>query len=265
MTALRARPYSADIRHALASLCLALCGCATDSVSRHEFNELSLSLRAMRSENDRLAGKIDRIEQTLASNQVVSTMSFQKNPSVSTDALPPLIVVKLKPRSDPPPRVKTEVAVIEPSQAWASATVEPSSDRDDDTDIADLAFHSGLDALKTGDIEGGVRQMRQFVEQWPRHPKADNALAYAGVGQMNLGAYDEALKSFEAVSKHYPAGDASAEALLHMGECQLKLRRAEQAKAAWERLIESDPQTAAATQARLHLSSLAARATTTEK
>lgn len=248
---------------------IALSGCATTSTTRTELDELLVSVRALRAENARLEARLEKLEQKAALAQATrgSGPTRPAPPPIakqesSLDALPPLTVVKLKPRRDAAPRIDTGVAVVEPPATVVdelgdskSAGETPPSDDPTDLAIAETQFERALDSLKTGNAEGGVQAMQQFVVEWPRHPRADNALYFAGVGLMSAGEFEQAASSFQRVTAEYPAGDAVVDAMLKLADCRLKLKQPREAQSTWERIVQTYPGTAAATQAQARLTS----------
>ncbi len=250
-------------------------GCATDAVTRLEHAELLSSMRAMRAENARLESRVERLEQEKVMAQargaapasarasLPAPVSAAPQASASAmDALPPLTVVKLKPRKEPAPRLATAVEVEEPAETVVETLrgQEVAAPEPDEADLAmaESQFERALSMMKTGNSEGGVAQMQQFVTDWPRHPKADNALYFAGLALMAEKDFEHASGLLERVLAQYPAGDAVLDAMLKLAECRLKLNRPREAKATWERIVSSFPGTAAATQAQARLASLSA-------
>lgn len=253
---------------AIASLILAA-SCATDGVSRTEHAEVLVSLRALRDENARLEARLEKLETRQGPTRSTAMAPSAPAPAPkstgsdkqlsSNDAMPPLAVVKLKPRRDPAPKIDTSVEIEEPSES-VLAEVAP-ADVPDNADqlIADAQFERGMQALKTGNSELGIAQMKQFTTDWPRHPRADNALYLSGLAMMADKDYGKASESFERVVVQYPAGDAVLDSLLKLAECNLKLNHPREARATWEQIVSHYPGTAAATtaQARLASSSVA--------
>lgn len=255
-------------------------GCATDAVTRSEHSELLSSMRALRAENARLEARIEKLEQarvlaasrtTLVAPATASPMPAPApraaSPATSSmDALPPLTVVKLKPRQEAAPRISTAVEVEEPAESiiedlkgTAAAKAADGGEPDEaDLSMADAQFERALTAMKTGNSEGGVAQMQQFVTDWPRNPKADNALYFSGLALMAEKDFEHAAGYFERVLAQYPAGDAVLDSMLKLAECRLKLNRPREAKATWEKIVSSFPGTAAASQAQARLASLSA-------
>lgn len=237
------------------------------------------SVRALRADNARLEARLEKLEQKAAVAQAsrggaaVKPAPAPIRPGAvadsSLDALPPLTVVKLKPRREAPPRLDTGVAVVEPPQGVVEElTPPPGAAKDVEMDDADLAmaeaqFDRALDSLKTGNAEGGVKAMQAFVGEWPRHPRADNALYFAGVGLMSLEDFEGAASSFQRVTAEYPAGDAVVESMLKLADCRVRLKQPREAKSTWERIVHAYPGTAAATQAQARLSSHSAASAAT--
>lgn len=225
-------------------------------------------MRALRAENARLDARLEKVEQQLviarASSARPAPVAAEPKPvaqgsaSSSADALPPLTVVKLKPKKEAAPKLNTEVAVAEPPEGIVE---ELRTDGDGKPDAADLAmadaqFERALEAMKTGNPEGGVAQMQQFITDWPKHPKADNALYFSGLTMMSQKEYETAAGNFQQVLAKYPAGDAVLDSMLKLAECRLKLNQPREAKATWEKIVTTFPGTAAATQAQARLASL---------
>jgi tol-pal system protein YbgF len=254
---------------------IGLCACATDQVSRTEHSELLASVRALRAENARLENRLETLEQAqksaaprmspepLAGNSTSSGRTTAGSAPVvpAAENVPALTVVKLKPRRDSAPPVATEVEVIEPPEglvtgldAPAPTSVEAQSG--DDPVLLEAMYQQGLDALKTGNNESGIAQLQQFAKDWPRHPRADNALYFAAVGLIAARDFKAAEVLLDQTVKTYPAGDAVVDALLKLADCRAHLNRNRDARATWERVVNSYPGTQAATFAQARLSAV---------
>ena len=263
LTPAEAGPYPLTaIRPIIAIACFALSGCATDAVTRSEHTELLASLRALRVENARLESRVARLEQEKQATAsrpapVVhpsQPAQSQRPAPASADALPPLTVVKLKPRKEAAPPIMTNVEIAEPPETLVQEFKNDAPAPDEaDQAMADAQFERGLSMMKTGSSESGIAQMQQFVNDWPRHPKADNALYFSGMAFLAQKDFEHATEQFERVINHYPAGDAVLDSMLKLAECRLKLNRPREARATWERIVTGFPGTAAATQAQARL------------
>jgi tol-pal system protein YbgF len=154
--------------------------------------------------------------------------------------------------------------VVEPDQEEVEAFVSASPESAEpasapapvNTAALDAEFDQGMSALRTGNVELGVAKLQAFAEQYPRHPRADNALYFAGLGRVGLSDHEGAALTFERLIETYPAGDAVLDGMLRLAECRLKLNQREDARALYTRVITQFPGTAAATQAEQRLASL---------
>jgi tol-pal system protein YbgF len=171
-------------------------------------------------------------------------------------------VIKLKPRTDPATRIDVGVTVVEPSPEILHDL--PASARESapavETGVAapggEADFEQGVAALRTGNVEGGVTRLLAFASAHPKHAKADNALYFAGIGQMGLERYDEAARTFERLLTDHPAGDAVQDGMLRLAECRIHLNQVQDAKAVYAKVVASYPGTAAASQAEQRLGTL---------
>ena len=270
-----------SIRRLLAALLLcALAACAHDTASKADVDALKAELRTMREQQARLGERLERIERTAAVSQArpaQAQASTSKSPASKAPApaassspaaeVPDLKVVKLKPKDDPAPPLPTKVAVVEPDEeeveAFVSASPESSASSEPasapapvNTAELDAEFEQGMSALRTGSVEAGVARLQAFADQNPRHPRADNALYFAGLGRVGLNDNEGAALTFERLIETYPAGDAVLDGMLRLAECRLKLNQREDARALYTRVITQFPGTAAATQAEQRLASL---------
>lgn len=236
-------------------------GCATDLASRSELGELAASVRALRAENARLEAKLNALEDQRTRAEPAPKRSpapaIAAAPPSEREPLPSLTVVKLKPRREAKISIPTEVLVEEPPEGLAleltdNLKAEPMDEGAEA--LAQSQFNRGLDMLKTGNPGGGVAQLLQFVTDWPKHPKADNALFLAGTGLMGQRDFEAAAKLFDDVSKKYPAGDAVLDSMLKVAECRLRLNRVDEARAVYQQIVSTFPGTIAATQAQSKLS-----------
>lgn len=216
-------------------------------------------MRALREENARLEKRLDRFE-LLASvgARPPSGAGGLNLPEPAPESMPSLTVVKLKPRTQAAPKIATGVAVVEPAPEVLDGIKDPVDDTQLDQDVGDALFDQGVAALKTGNVAGGILELQKFAAQSPRHPRADNAIYFSGLGLMGLGDFDGAARAFDDVVARYPAGDAVLESLLKLGECRVRLNRTADAKLVYQKIVSSYPGTTAATAARARLTSLTA-------
>ncbi|HYV44377.1 MAG TPA: tetratricopeptide repeat protein [Myxococcaceae bacterium] len=238
-----------------------------------ELSDVRAEVKALREENARLARRVERVEIDLAvrkaSGKSPAPSGKPASAAPASGEIPSLTVVKLKPKVEPPPPLNTSVPVVEPPadvlEALASAPARgdglASTTGDDDGPsedpaLADGEFDQGLQALRTGNVEGGVDKLKQFARDHPRHARADNALYFASVGMIGLGDLEGAAATLEAMLREYPAGDAVSDGMLKLAECRTRQSRARDAKTLYSEVIQRYPGTAAASQAEQKLAQL---------
>ncbi len=239
-------------------------------MAHSELQELTSEVRALRAENQRLEQRLDRLELHDAVGNSPTTSAGQKAvvpgftvPEPRPEAVPSLTVVKLKPRAQAAPKLPTGVAIVEPDpvaldnlkKAPAAETAEAS---EEDKDVGEAEFDHGVASLKTGNVEKGVAELQKFAADSPRHPRADNALYFSGLGLMGLNDFEGAARAFEDVRARYPAGDAVLDSMLKLAECRLRLNKPADARTVYQKIVAAYPGTTAASTAASRLSSLTA-------
>jgi TolA-binding protein len=268
--------------------------CATTAASQAEVGRLEAEVRSLRATQTALVERLERLENRDTVARAGARNAAPGKPAAApastsagprTDDAPvegaslgrapsELAVVRLKPRKDPAPRIATSVAVVEPDEdqmemfigpagedsgpAVSAATTASRADAlpDKDPALLDAEYERSVALLRTGNVEGGVDQLTRFADANPRHPRADNALYFAGLGQMGLQDAASAAKTFERLIKTYPAGDAIQDGMLRLAECRVRLNQAVDARALYTRVVTQFPGTAAATQAEQRLAAL---------
>ena len=207
MTLPKQGPYtSLSIRFFLFIGPVALASCATSGAApQSELTELKAEMRAIREENARLEKRLDRVELhgSIAPPPMAVPSRLALNiPDPGPEAVPSLTVVKLKPRQQAAPKIATGVAIVEPApevlDALKSAAVDDPPE-EEDKDMGEAFFEQGVNALKTGNVAGGILELQKFAAASPRHPRADNAIYFSGLGLMGLS-------DFEGVAQMADAG-----------------------------------------------------------
>jgi tol-pal system protein YbgF len=241
---------------------LALVSCASNSVSRAELSALRTEVRSLQEENARLIHRIDQLE-----SQRSIPITAGPIPAISSQRdVPSLTVVKVKPKSDPAPKISIAVPVVEPpleaveeileASASASAVSRSSQSGRAGDGALDAEFAEALTALKTGNVSGGIARLQKFSTQNPRHPRADDALYLVGVGLMAESKFDGAASAFEKLLSSYPASDQLRDAMLRLAECRVRLKNAREARVLYTQLVNKYPGSAAATEATQRLAAL---------
>jgi tol-pal system protein YbgF len=237
------------------------CGCATDVASRADVRALQEQVQSLQRENAQLAQRLNTLEQakeTPASPGGAETASTAPVPTAVDATPPPLTVVKLKPKTATAPPLDVKTSVQEPEAALlaeleSQAETAPAANP---PNSADQEYQAGLEALRTGNVTGGIERLKRFADSYPKHPWADDALYYAALGEMGRGELTRAATLLETLVQRYPAGDVVQDAMLKLGEVRVRLRQPAEARAAYAQLVRTFPGTAAAAQAQARLSTL---------
>lgn len=270
---------------------VALCAptaCATTAASQAEVVKLEAEVRTLRASQATLAERLARLENRDAVSRARNAAAPAASAASTSGALiakpdedagnealgqapAELAVVRLKPKKEPAPRIATVVPVVEPDPDQMEMFISPAEGSsgaasqsqarsdgvpDKDPAILEAEYEHAVSLLRTGNTEGGVDQLTRFAEANPRHPRADNALYFTGLGQMGLQDPASAAKTFERLIKTYPAGDAILDGMLRLAECRVRLNQAVDARALYTRVVTQFPGTAAATQAEQRLAAL---------
>jgi TolA-binding protein len=221
-------------------------------------------LQAVRADHARLEQRLDRLEREKAITRAsaspvkaaVVAATVPEPERAAGAEIPQLTVVKLKPKREQPAKIETAIEVLEPAETELEnlkAELEADAQLREKDDVADLSYEKAMTMLKTGNVAGGVGSLTRLASDNPRHPRADNALYFAGLGQLGLNNYSEAERLFAQVTDLYPAGDAVQDAMLKLAECRMKLNRPKEARAVYEQLVAEFPGSAAASQAQSRL------------
>lgn len=115
------------------------------------------------------------------------------------------------------------------------------------------AFKAAEARYRSGDLMAAIAGFDDFVQQWPTHGYADNALYLSGRCRYARAEYAAALAIFRRVLDTYPAGNQVPDALLMIGLTQSRLGRSAEGRETLARLQAMYPDTSAARQAAAEL------------
>ena len=235
-------------------------GCASDAASKSEVRTLQASVKQLQDENLRLFERVQALETeravARAGQQPLGPLLAAAPSSPATGSeVPTLAVVKLKPRVERAPPIDVHTPVQEPDAELVAAlgkSAAPASDAPDATQV-DGEFEQAQQALRTGNLGGGVERMTRFADAHPKDPRADDALYLAALGELGQDEPGRAAKLLETVLQRYPAGDVVQQAMLKLAECRMRLKQTAEARALLARLVTSFPGTPAASEAQARL------------
>jgi TolA-binding protein len=236
-------------------------GCASDAASKNDVRTLQASVKHLQDENLALLQRVQALEAdraamgAAAQPRAAAPATSVSPPTPTGGEVPSLAVVKLKPRVDRAPPIDVRTPVQEPDAdvvAVLSRATAITSDAPDATQL-DGEFTQGLEALRTGNLGGGVERMQRFAEAHPKDPRADDALYLAAVGELGQDEPARAAKLLEQVIQRYPAGDVVQQAMLKLAECRVRLKQPAEARALLARVMTTFPGTPAAVEAEARL------------
>lgn len=82
---------------------------------------------------------------------------------------------------------------------------------------ADAQYRAGYEAVARGDLEFAEDQFRQFVDLFPVHRQAPEAVNWLGEALLQRGAYDEAVEVFYDGFDAYPNSARAPNLLMNLG------------------------------------------------
>ena len=236
-----------------------LAGCVGTSTA--EITPLREEVAALRQAHEADRKRIEALEVEAGLQQV--EIQKLRGDAVVGDRPEGLPIVHLEPRSPRDlPALPTVTRVREPPPETLAQLQRAAASGDDEQDLgggkeeADSMFSTAFEKLKTGELVGAAGMFHTFVQKFPRHPAADNAMLDEGIAYYGLRRYQDALDIFDQLSRRYPAGDAVPEALWRSGDCHLKLNHAAKAQAIYEQLIKRYPASPEAAKATLQIASI---------
>ncbi len=235
-------------------------GCASDTASKGEVRTLQASVKQLQDENLKLLERVQALETdravTRAGQQPLGPLlAAAPSPTPTGSEIPSLAVVKLKPRVDRAPPIDVRTSVQEPDAELVAALGRSSGPAPDAPDATQLdgEFAQAQDALRTGNLGGGVERMTRFADAHPKDPRADDALYLAALGELGQDEPARAAKLLESVLQRYPAGDVVQQAMLKLAECRMRMKQTDEARALLARLMTNFPGTPAASEAEARL------------
>ena len=138
--------------------------------------------------------------------------------------------------------------------AAASSTATPESAADPAG--AQAAYDVAFKSIRGGDYVQAAREFRGFLQQYPEHALAPNALYWLGESYYATTNYPVALESFQRLLSQFPQSDKAPDALLKVGYTQLELKQNDKAKATLTSVVSKYPGSRAASLAQERLQRL---------
>ncbi len=151
--------------------------------------------------------------------------------------------------SDPPPTTATEPEPKAPPTPKAKPSKTESR--------AAIALYKESYALvKRKKFTEAIDGFQKFIERYPTHDYADNALYWTGESYYARGLWRKSLEVFQNVIMSYPMGNKAPDAMLKLGLCHAQLRNTPQAREVLTQVSEIYPKHPVARLARTKLEQL---------
>jgi TolA-binding protein len=244
-------------RESAAALALFLLGCAgAGSGARgQELEAVRSELRALRAENERLAGDVDALERRMDFLAAKRARPAEPAPAevVAAPVVPPdLAIVRMAPPrgARTPPPLPTSVPIAEPDAERLEGLARRSGRElaaDADAELARARAAAGLDR---------AHALEDFVSRYPRHPSADNALVEAAAAYAAADRGDAACTLAGRAPADYPAGDAMSDALERLAWCESRRGQQDAERRLLRQLVADYPRSPAAERAGARLAAI---------
>lgn len=124
-----------------------------------------------------------------------------------------------------PPVAAASAAVTGNAAAGQPATAGSSAAATADPAAAQAAYDVAFKAIRAGNYVEASREFRSFIQQYPNHALAPNALYWLGESYYATTNYPVALESFQQLLNQFPQSDKAPDALLKVGYSQLELKQ----------------------------------------
>lgn len=121
---------------------------------------------------------------------------------------------------------------------------------------ADAALGKALDTLRKRDFAQSVGQLKSVMDSYPGTAQGIEANYWLGVAHTALKQYDAAIDIQRRFAEQYPKNPRAPDALRLMADNQIALQQKDQARSTLQRLIKLYPASSAAQKAKQRLGSL---------
>jgi tol-pal system protein YbgF len=142
---------------------------------------------------------------------------------------------------------------LDPGAAAAPAPPSPPRAGVSPNRLYDTAYSD----FTAGEFNLAISGFQNYLSEFPRFEKADDAQLLIGESYKKLNKHQEAIAAFNAVIQNYPSGDKVPEAYFQLGQEQQALNQVEAARATWQTLVTRFPDSQMAILARQRLEGLA--------
>jgi tol-pal system protein YbgF len=131
----------------------------------------------------------------------------------------------------------------------------PDPDGEDEETIVNKFGHA-CSFYNAADFKTAISALSYFIELYPEHPLAIDALHLVGEAKLAQGKFQEAQKAFNDLAERHPKSKRAISALLMMGKCEEKLGHVKQARSTYLQLVETYPLSREASEANRRLQAM---------
>ncbi len=236
------------------------------------------TLRALKTEQAAMSGKIDALEVEMRSQATRSAereANLKAELTTLNEALERLSGqmenlgerAERRARTAPPPTwqptpppIPTEPVPggerMEPDSAAGRAQAPPSTARPPSTGDPGELYDRAYRDVTRGDYELASKGFREFLDRYPGDDLADNSQYWLGECYYVQDQISEAAREFERVVHEYQRGDKVPAAYLKLGYCSLRRNDSADARKWFDELIQKYPSSEEARSARNKLASI---------
>ncbi len=263
-------------------------GCATGNqqLVQNQFKKMERDLMDVRKSNAAMTVTVEDLETRLFLLQ--DELDTYRKRAQRTSAEPALPVVRLEPRDDPNTAAeaksvrrnaiaadgasvfefdslqdgqlvgynKSSSAGATPRTINAKQTVSARPQLDPKDRDAIRMYRDSYKEYKNNRYEAAIAGFQTFVETYPTHNYADNAIYWMGESYYDRGLWRKALQTFQQVIQNYPLENKVPDAMLKLGLCQKQLNNVRQAREILLQVAELYPKSPVARIARDRLKKL---------
>lgn len=247
-------------------------GCASTDRLNARLDLMEKEVTDLHQMNRRLLKRLDELQMQLSLLKKKLLQPAAGSKSV-LPRLPALKVVKLHPDQNgmlvDRPRAKqtpaSQAAIVDPEKVSERLAVDHAAARrpllgidpdgeDEETILS--KFGHACSFYTAADFKTAVSALNYFVELYPEHPLAVDAMHLVGEAKLAQGDFQEAQRAFNALTERHPKSKRAISALLMVGECEEKLGYVKQARSTYLQLVEAYPLSREAAEANRRLQAM---------
>lgn len=134
--------------------------------------------------------------------------------------------------------VKLQTAMDELNKKVGDLAAQPKKEEP----VTPESFYAkGLETFKAGDMQAARDIFTKFLDQYPKHDLAANALYWIGETYYNEKGYEPAILAYQEVIKQYPGKDKVPAAMLKQAICFRAIKDNKSARYVLKKLEEDFP------------------------